>query len=173
MSQSGSGWYKLVFTRNDGKRIEGTFRSTDEKEKKDLEHGYYYDLKFAVDVPGAPNLGAALPPDGGEPAKVYKAYNAALVRGDVDAVGKFLSHDRAEQMLAHRKDADFKAMLAFIQESALRDPKVAKGYLNGDKATLEVSGKDGSGHTADGTATLVKEGSSWHVAEESVTSHMH
>ncbi|MFI5197405.1 MAG: hypothetical protein ACHQJD_02200 [Thermoanaerobaculia bacterium] len=48
----GAGKYKLDLKRNDGKRIEGTLRSTKEADKT-AEHGGYFDLHFALDVASA------------------------------------------------------------------------------------------------------------------------
>jgi len=168
-SQSGSGWYTLKLVQNDAKRIEGTFRSNDEKDKKE---GRFYDLKFALDIAGPPDLGAALPADGGDPAKAYRAYLAALKKGDIDALAKTMTHERSAELLAHRNDADFKMMFAFIQQSALKDPKFVKGFSKGDTATLELSGKDGDGNAATSTATMQKEGGTWRLAKESMTSHV-
>lgn len=166
-SQSGSGWYTLKLAHNDAKRIEGTFTSNDQADKKS---GRYYDLKFALDIAGPPDLGAALPADGGEPGKAYRAYLAALKKGDIDALAKTMTHDRSAEILAHRNDADFKMMFAFIQQSALRDPKITKGFSKADSATLELSGKDGDGNAATSTATMQKEAGTWRLAKESMTS---
>ncbi|HJT99312.1 MAG TPA: hypothetical protein VJ696_13425 [Rhodanobacteraceae bacterium] len=167
-SQSGMGWYTLTLSRNDAKRIEGTFRSNDEEDKKT---GRYYDLAFALDIPGAPDLGAALPADGGEPGKAYRAYLAALKKGDIDALAKTMTKERSAELLAHRNDPDFKMMFAFIQGSAMRDPKITKAYGKGDSATLELAGKDGDGNHATSTATMQKQEGSWRLAKESMTSH--
>jgi hypothetical protein len=167
-SQSGSGWYTLKLVRNDAKRIEGTFRTNDEADKKS---GHYYDLKFALDIAGPPDLGAALPADGGDPAKAYRAYVAALKKGDIDALAKTMTHERSQELLAHRSDPDFKMMFAFIQQSALRDPKFVKGFSKGNAATLELTGKDGDGNAATSTATMQKEEGTWRLAKESMTSH--
>jgi hypothetical protein len=167
-SQSGSGWYTLKLARNDGKRIEGSFRSNDEADKKD---GRFYDLSFALDIPGAPDLGAALPSDGGEPGKAYRAYLAALKKGDIDALAKTMTKERSAELLAHRNDPDFKMMFAFIQGNAMRDPKIAKAYGKGDTATLELSGKDGDGNSATSVATMQKQDGAWRLAKESMTSH--
>lgn len=168
-SQSGSGWYTMKLARHDAKRIEGTFRTNDEADKKS---GRFYDLRFALDLAGPPDLGAALPPGGGEPAKAYMGYLAALKKGDVDALAKTMTHERAAEILAHRNDPDFKAMFGFIQESAMRDPKVTKAFSHGDTATIELSGKDGGGNAATSTATMQKEGGSWRLAKESMSSHV-
>ena len=168
-SQSGSGWYTMALAKNDTKRIEGTFRSNDEADRKS---GRFYDLKFALDIAGPPDLGAALPPGGGDPAKAYMAYLAALNKGDVDALAKTMTKERSAEILAHRSDPDFKTMFGFIQMSAMRDPKVTRGFSKGDSATLELSGKDGDGNAATSTATMTKEGGSWRLAKESMSTHV-
>jgi hypothetical protein len=168
-SQSGSGWYTLKLVNNDDRRIEGVFRSNDESDKKE---GRFYDLKFALDIAAAPDRGAALPADGGEPAKAYRAYVAALGKGDIDALSKTMTKERSAEILAHRNDPDFKMMFAFIQQSALRNPKYANGFVKGDTATLEWTGKDGDGNSTTSTATMQKEGGAWRLAKESTSSHM-
>jgi len=168
-SQSGSGWYTLKLVHNDAKRIEGTFRTNDEADKKS---GRYYDLKFALDLAGPPDLGAALPADGGDPLKAYRAYLAALKKGDIDALSKTMTHERSQELLAHRNDPDFKMMFAFIQQGALQNPKFVKGFSKGDAATLELSGKDGDGNAATSTATMQKEEGTWRLAKESMASHV-
>jgi hypothetical protein len=50
-SASGSGWYKIDLKQNDDKRIEGTFRSSDEKDKTEGSTGFF-DLKFAFNLAG-------------------------------------------------------------------------------------------------------------------------
>ena len=167
-SQSGSGWYTLKLVKNDAKRVEGTFRSNDEADKKE---GRFFDLKFALDIAGPPDLGAALPADGGDPGKAYRAYLAALKKGDIDALAKTMTNERSAELIAHRNDADFKMMFAFIQSSALQNPKFVKGNSKGDSATLELGGKDGDGNNATSIATMQKEGGTWRMAKESMTSH--
>ena len=167
-SQSGSGWYTLKLVKNDTKRVEGTFRSNDEADKKE---GRFFDLKFALDIAGPPDLGAPLPADGGEPLKAYRAYLAALKKGDVDTLAQTMTRERSAEIVAHRNDPDFKMMFGFIQQSALRDPKFVKGNSKGDTATLELTGKDGDGANATSIATMQKEGGTWRLAKESMTSH--
>jgi hypothetical protein len=168
-SQSGSGWYTLKIKRNDDKRVEGSFRTNDEADKKS---GHYYDLTFALDLPAVPAPGTPLPAGGGEPAKAYRAYLAAMDKGDIDALLKTMSRERAEQIAAHRNDPDFKQMFAFIQGERLRDPRIGKGSTKGDVATLEVSGKSGDGQASTGTVTLVKEGGAWKLSKEEMSTHV-
>lgn len=167
-SQSGSGWYTLKLVHNDAKRVEGTFKSNDEADKKD---GRFYDLKFALDLAGPPDLGTPLAADGGEPGKAYRAYMAALQKGNIDALAKTMTKERGDELLAHKNDADFKMMFAFIQGTAMKNPKIVKGFVKGDTATLELSGKDGDGNNATSIATMQKEGGTWRMSKESMTTH--
>ena len=168
-SVSGSGWYAIDLKRNDDKRIEGTFRSSDEKDKKEGSSGYF-DLKFALDLPGAPDLGTPLPADGGELGKVYRAYSVAVQKSDVDAMIKFMVKARAASVQSHRTDPNFNTMLGFIRESAIKDAKIVKGYTKADNGTLTVSGKDGSSSNVESTISFAREDGAWRIGKESVTS---
>ncbi len=168
-SQSGSGWYALSLKRNDDKRIEGSFRSNDEEDKKS---GRYYDLTFALDLPGAPDLGAALPANGGEQGRSYLAYLAALKKGDVDALAKLMTKARGEQLLSHRSDPQFKMMFGFIQSQAMHDPKYVKGNVKGDRATLEYTGRNAEGHAVKSTVSMQHEGGVWKLDKESMSTSL-
>lgn len=168
-TQSGSGWYTLTLKRNDDKRVEGSFHSNDESEKKS---GRYYDLTFALDLPAAPDLGAPLPADGGAQGKAYLAHLAALRKGDIDALAATMTKARAGQLLAHRNDPDFKMMFEFIQGQALREPKYVKGNSKGDRATLEYRGKDGDGNEVKSTVSMLREGGAWKLEKESTSNSL-
>lgn len=167
-SQSGSGWYTLDLERNDDQRVEGHFSSNDEADKKS---GRYYDLAFALDLPDAPDLGAALPANGGEQGKAYATYLAALKKGDVDALAKTMTKARADELLAHRSDPQFMLMFAFIQGQALHDARYVKGHSKGDNATLEYAGKDSDGNAMTSTVSMLREGGAWKIEKESSTTH--
>ena len=81
------------------------------------------------------------PADGGEPAKAYRAYMAALEKGNIDALAKTMTKERGDELLAHKNDADFKMMFAFIQGTAMKNPKFVKGFVKGDTATLYINGE--------------------------------
>lgn len=168
-SQSGSGWYTLSLKRNDDKRIEGSFRTNEESEKA---KGSYYDFRFAFDLPGAPDAGQSLPAGGGEPGKIYLAHLALLRKGDIDGMAKTMSKARAEELLAHRNDADFKTMFGFIQSQALREPKYVNGHVKGDLATLEYTGKDGDGNAVKTTVSMKREAGAWKIEKESSSSSL-
>lgn len=169
-SQSGSGWYSLTLKHNDDKRVEGSFRTNDEADKKS---GHYYDLAFALDLPAAPTAGTALPANGGDAGKAYVAYLAALKKGNIDALAKSMSRSRSDELLSHRDDPQFKKMFGFIQSQALLGPKYIKGESKGDSATLEYDGKDSEGNAMGSTVSMVREGGAWKVEKESSTTHAH
>ena len=145
-SQSGSGWYtlKLVAQRRQAHRRHASAATT----RRTRRQAAIYDLQFALDIAGPPDLGAALPADGGEPGKAYRAYLAALKKGDIDALAKTMTHERSAEILAHRNDPDFKMMFALHPAERDTDPKIIKGNSKGDAATLELTGKDGDGNAA-------------------------
>jgi len=163
-SQSGSGWYTLDLKHNDAQRIEGSFHSNDEEEK---QNGRYFDLRFAFDLPGAVDLGEALPAGGGDAGKAYLAYLKAMEKGDVDAVARHMVKERADQLLAGRNDPQFKKMFAFIQGMTLKNPKYVKGNSKGDSATLEYSGVDSDGGPVTSIVSMQREGGAWKLAKES------
>lgn len=163
-SQSGSGWYTLDLKHNDAQRIEGSFHSNDEEEK---QNGRYFDLRFAFDLPGAVDLGEALPAGGGDAGKAYLAYLKAMEKGDVDAIARHMVKQRADQLLAGRNDPQFKKMFAFIQGMTLKNPKYVKGNSKGDSATLEYSGVDSDGGPVTSIVSMQREGGAWKLAKES------
>ena len=167
-SQSGSGWYTLALKHNDDKRVEGSFHTNDEADKKT---GHYFDLAFALDLPAAPAPGTALSANGGDAGKAYLAYLAALKKGDIDLLAKSMSKKRSAELLAHRSDADFKMMFGFIQSQALLTPKYFKGESKGDSATLEYDGKDAEGNAMSSTVTMVREDGAWKVEKDSTSTH--
>jgi hypothetical protein len=145
-SQSGSGWYTLSLKHNDDKRIEGHFQSNDEADKKS---GRYYDLTFALDLPGAPDLGAALPAGGGDAGKAYLAYLAALKKGDIDALAKLMTKARADELLAvgnnflHETDA---VRFCRIELVARQNPShgIAPAHRTGEANRRPTKRKDGA-----------------------------
>ncbi len=167
-SQSGSGWYTLELKHNDEKRVEGSFHTNDEADKKS---GHYFDLAFALDLAAAPAPGTPLPANGGDAGKAYLAYLAALKKGDIDLLAKSMSKTRSAELLGHRSDPDFKMMFGFIQSQALLSPKYFKGESKGDIATLDYDGKDADGNAMSSKVTMVREGDAWKLDKESTTTH--
>jgi len=106
--------------------------------------------------------GTKLPADGGEPGKAYFAYRKIMAKGDFDGLRKVVAAERAKAM----DDPEFKKMFPLIQSMQPKDVKITSGAIDGNNATLNVTGKD-EGGTSTGTITLVREGGAWKLYKES------
>jgi hypothetical protein len=143
------------------------------KEDDFFDNKYIYSIDFDLPVsaasaksaksatPAAPP-GKALPADGGDPRKAYDAYRKILAAGDMKALRETVSSDRAKSM----DDPDFKKMFPLIQSMEPKNVKYVNGSQDGDKATLNVTAKDGK-ESSTGTVTMVKQSGKWKVDNES------
>lgn len=109
------------------------------------------------------SAGRALPAGGGEPGKVWRAYDAALRKNDYVALAQLMTAAEAERF---RTDRTVSMRVAFRP----RKVEIVSGNVNGDTATLQVRGtalKTGSTATTRiGTVTLKKEYDAWKVDGE-------
>jgi hypothetical protein len=105
----------------------------------------------------------ALQRGGGEPGKVWRAYDAALRKNDNVTLFQLMTAAAAERF---RSDRAFSMKVAFRP----RKVEIVSGNVNGDVATLQVRGtalKTGSTATTRiGTVTLKKEYGAWKVDDE-------
>ena len=130
-----------------------------------LASGIAIQTAFAGDQ--KPAAGTALPADGGEPGKAYMTYCKAMTSGDMAALKKLVSAERAKQM----DDPDFQKMFPMIQEMMAKDIKITGGTVSGNAATLNAEGKDSmGGGIAKGTISMVLEDKQWKVETDSWSS---
>jgi hypothetical protein len=138
-----------------------------------FESTYEYTVSFkapigkgaapAADTPAALK-GKPLPADGGDPGKAYRAYIVILKAGNPARIKASLSAERAKQM----SDDELKKMLPMIQAMMPDDIKIGSGAVDGDHATLNVTGQEKESKAkSTGTVDLVKEGGAWKVEKES------
>ena len=121
---------------------------------------------FAADATAKPT---PLPADGGAPGKAYMEYCKAITAGNMDALRKLVSADRAKQM----DDPEFKKMFPMIQSMQAKDIKITGGTMTGNAATLNVTGKDSmGGGVSTGTIDMVMEDNQWKVKQDSWKSKM-
>lgn len=165
VSFSGVGTVKLA--RHDASRIEGTFVTSAEEAAGDKE----FNLTFAADIAPDPEPGEPLPAGGGEAGQAYVAYIAAVQRGDLDTMLKYMEKERAEGMAAARKEPDFAEQLDMFKTLQAKEVTVKGGALRGTFADLEVEGKDADGNRMAGKVRMVKDGASWRLKEESLTTY--
>jgi hypothetical protein len=110
-----------------------------------------------------------LPADGGAPGKAYMEYTKAIQAGNMDALKKLVSSDRAKQM----EDPQFKQMFPMIQSMQAKDIKITGGSIAGKEAILNAQGTDSmGGGTSTGTIDMVQEGDQWKVKQDSWKSKM-
>ncbi len=132
-----------------------------------FEEKYQYSATFDASVLTKPAekpvvlKGAALPADGGEPAKAWQAYRKAMTAGDIAAIRKLITADHVKDT----EDPDFKKMLPMIREMQPKHVKITKGSIDGDTATLLV--KDLDEKNSNGTITMQREGGQWKLSRES------
>ena len=135
-----------------------------------FKNTYQYSITFDVPIVTAaqmkkaapPPPGKPLPAGGGEPRKAYDDYRKILAKGDLNALRNVVSADRAKSM----DDPDFQKMFPLIQQMEPKNVKYVNGTVDGDKAILNVTAKDGS-ETSTGTVTMMKQGGKWKVDKES------
>jgi hypothetical protein len=112
---------------------------------------------------GQQSAARKLPSGGGEPGKVWRAYDTALRKNDNVALFQLMTATAAERF---RNDRAFSMKVAFRP----RKVEIVSGDVNGDIATLHVRGtalKTGSTATTRiGTVTLKKEYGGWKVDDE-------
>ena len=104
-----------------------------------------------------------LPAGGGEPGKAYMTYTKAFASGDVAALKKMVTTDRAKQL----DDPKIKEMLPMMQSMQAKDIKVNGGTMTSKEATLNVEGKDETGAKETGTVHMVLEDKLWKIEKES------
>ena len=132
---------------------------------------YSYDFVFDVPITPAPPPGERLPAGGGAAGKAYVAFVAAMQKGDVDAIARFWPKDRAEAFLAARKDPDFRQQLEMVKVLSPKTVTVKGGTIRNDVADLDVVGKDADGNVVDGKVRMVRDGKTWRVQQENLTTH--
>ena len=104
---------------------------------------------------------------------VYRAYEAAMSKGNIDALEATMTKARADELQSQRNSAQFQMMFGFIRSNALHDTKVEKVDAHGDDATLSVSGKDSAGNPATSSVHMKREAGQWRIEKESTSTHAH
>jgi len=134
-------------------------------------HKYQFNIQFEVPVTDsvAPVLneetGTPLPAGGGDPGKAYMEYDKIVRAGKVDEMKKFAADEKMAKQL---EDPRAKEMIQMLKMMRATQIKVLKGFINGDRATLFVEGKDPmSGSKTEGTVRMVLVNNSWKIQKES------
>ena len=145
--------------------------SDDDKLKCDLQFDVAISGKGAP--PPAPKpWGAALPAGGGEPGKVYLDMHRATLVSDIDTMLKLATKEKADKMREAQKDPDFPKMLAMVKAFEPAQVRILSGRIEGDRAELQIDGKETDGANLTGVVKLVREAGAWRVENVSTKSKM-
>lgn len=153
---------KVTWTTRSASRLEGRLFSSAPIKTMDGTT-YSVDLRFAVDVPKAPE-GQALPAGGGDPGKALTALLAAAGRKNWTAIRAVLGPDALKML---DKDYNTPAENAANANDMLKawiptqKMKIAGGMLNGDVAVLDVEGEMFPGMMSLSRVQMVKAGTAW------------
>jgi hypothetical protein len=169
---SGSGFLNFDSTDFSDKHVAGRFYTTSEQDFMD-KHKYTYDVTFAAPVvtivkPKEPTAdatnGTKLPANGGDPGKVYMAFDKASRSGNLNEIKKYGSKTMPMPKMS---DEDTKKMLELMKMMRPSKIRILGGFANADHATLTVDGEDPMDKSkAHGTVELAKEDGAWKILKE-------
>ncbi len=162
-NSSGYGELSLT-TRSDG-RIAGRWAL--EEPEDFFDKTYDFDLRFDAKVHTAP--GTALPAGGGDAGKAYRAYAAAVARGDVAALRPFLG-DGADWRLPDNEPARVRETLKDLRDGQPLNPEILRGRRDGDDVVLWIRGVDRDDIPREGRVRLRLRDGDWVVESRDLDS---
>ncbi|MDQ6799698.1 MAG: hypothetical protein M3041_02555 [Acidobacteriota bacterium] len=125
---------------------------------------------ITMDVPIAPKeWGKPIDKDGSEVAKVFRAYNAAVDKGDQKAVFKLLDSETRDIWTKQEKKGKLDAYLDYRAEKVhwrLKDARIVSGYVRDNQAVLVIKASSPLIDHLHGQVLLTKEGDGWKIADE-------
>lgn len=128
---------------------------------------YDFDLRFDVAITPAP--GKTLPDDGGEAGAAYKAYAAAVAKGDIPALRRMLGESGQWQFPESDDDRARESLKSLRDEQPLA-PVVFSAREIGDHVVLWVEGTDRDDIKRRGRVQMRREGALWIVGERDLDS---
>lgn len=128
---------------------------------------YEYDLRFDAAIAQPP--GTPLPAGGGDAGTAYRAYAAAVAKGDIVALRAFLGED-ARWRLPDGDEERIKETLKDLRDEQPQQPQILRGRLHGDEAVLWVEGVDRDDIKRRGRVRMLREGDAWRVGERDLDS---
>jgi opacity protein-like surface antigen len=153
--------------------VKSTVRAVDGRLKGDLSYsGDDRTFQIQLDVPIPPKKwGEPLPPDGGEPGKVFLAYHAALDKRDAKALSALVDADYRERIQKYRGDGKLDAYLDYRwkdEHTELKTIRITGGFVRGDRAVVLFDGSNAYIDHLYGEAQLLREGGKWLVDRDMV-----
>jgi len=131
---------------------------------------YQFDIKFSTPVkdlvlpPVDEKTGTALPAGGGEPGAAYLAYDKAMASGDLKTLLKYAPDDKTKKQMSDPRAKEMLEMMKSIRATGI---KILKGFVSGNRATLQVEGKEPEGGAkTTAQVRMVKVNGQWCVEKE-------
>ncbi|HWS76811.1 MAG TPA: hypothetical protein VN205_00385 [Thermomonas sp.] len=132
--------------------------------------GETYDFDLRFDVAVTPPPGKPLPADGGEPGKAYRAWIAAVAKGDVATLGALVGGDYNGWRIKSDDQDDVKAALKDLRDGTPLQARILRGRIDGDSAVLWVEGKDRDDILRRGRVLLQRGDGAWRYMEADLDS---
>ena len=156
-----SGYGTFALSTRDDARIAGHW--TLAKPEEFFGKSYDFDLRFDVAIATSP--GQPLPEGGGDAGAAYRAYAAAIARGDLDALRASMGED-ARWRLPADDPAQARETLKSMRDGQPVDPEIVRGRRNGDTVVLWVQGRDRDELMRGGRVRMTRHGKTWEVVEQ-------
>lgn len=160
-----SGYGTFESKRRDDGRVAGSWVLA--QPESFFDQTYDFDLSFDVAVTPLP--GAPLPADGGEPAAAYRAWLAALAKGDAATLRKLVGSE-ASYRFPEDDASQVKQSIKDLRDGAPLEAKILRGLVDGDRAVLWIEGVDRDDIRRGGRVLMLREGGQWRFAEDDLES---
>lgn len=160
-----SGYGELKLDAHTGARIAGRWLLAEPGDF--FGKAYDYDLRFEAAITQPP--GTPLPAGGGDAGSAYRAYAAAVTKGDIAALRGFMGED-ARWRLPDDDNDRAKETLKSLRDEQPQQPAILRGRLHGDEAVLWIEGVDRDEIKREGRVRMLREGRHWRVGEQDLDS---
>lgn len=132
--------------------------------------GETYDFELRFDVAITPPPGKPLPADGGDPGKAYRAWIAAVAKGDLPVLRAMVGGDYNGWRIKSEDQDDVKAALKDLRDGTPLQARILRGRIDGDSAVLWVEGKDRDDILRRGRVLLQRVDGGWRYMEADLDS---
>jgi hypothetical protein len=160
-----SGYGTLALARQDAGHVAGSWVLAEPESF--FDQTYDFDLRFDTAVTPLP--GKPLPVDGGEPGAAYRAWLAALAKGDVAALRK-LGDDEHAYRFQNDDASDLKEAIKDARDGTPLQAEISRGLVDGDRAVLWIEGIDRDDIRRAGRVRMLREEGSRRFAEDDLDS---
>ena len=132
--------------------------------------GETYDFDLVFDVAVTPPPGTPLAAGGGEPGKAYRAWIAAVAKGDLPVLRALVGGDYNGWRLNSEDQGNVKEALKDLRDGTPLQARILRGRIDGDSAVLWVEGKDRDDILRRGRVSMQRVEGAWRYMEADLDS---